>query len=286
MRDSPGILLRVWTGAFVGAVAAEVIPEMLSDTPPAIIPGMFVMSALSACVPATVLTVGFACGFRWLRRRSSAALLFALSLVFAAASVGAPYLAPKWIDSMRGTEPVFAWSPLLGGLVISFLGRREPPSEFVPSATRSDLLRRRLALIEAALLVFPVLALWPFGFVLVLAEIHDRILETSIGVALMGTSLAALLALVRLLIRFYQSRAPALSMVPKSWWVASTAGACLVVMGGVGALLQSFGLSVPGLRLFGIGIFGLPALLPFVHLAIEARVARRMPRPASSSGGH
>jgi hypothetical protein len=269
-----GVLVS-WVGAFLGAFASNVVPEILSGIPPAVIPGTLMFGAFSGFAEATVLAGGFALGFGLLRRRSSLRLLFALSLVFAAASVSAPYLVPDSIASVRGVQQAFAWTPLLSGFTLSILGSRRGSraAEFLPSATSLELLRRRVALIEALLLVCPVLSLWPFGLVVLLAETHARILEMLAGLVVMGIAAAALVALVRLLIRFYTSRAPALLVVPKSWWILSAAGAALVLFGSLVALLEQSGAATSALRLLGIGVFGITALLPWLHMAIEARVS-------------
>lgn len=142
------------------------------------------------------------------------------------------------------------------------------------AAARSEPLRRGLAFAEGALLVFPLLALWPFGLAVLLVENFSRVTYLLVGLPVMLLSAAALVALLRLLKAFVVSRGAGLRRAPKMWWVVAGIGGALVVLGcAVRALEQSETLAQGPHSPIGISVLGLPAMLPLLHMALEFRAA-------------
>ncbi|HEV7431725.1 MAG TPA: hypothetical protein VGN77_01680, partial [Steroidobacteraceae bacterium] len=124
------------------------------------------------------------------------ALLFILALVLAALDVSAPDLLRKWTASNQEHDTLLSWMPVLGGLAISCIGGRSG-SDVTQNAAKSsyELARRRLAIAEGAVLVAPLLVLWPFALVVFAVENHMQIATLLIGLALLGIAVAALVAL-------------------------------------------------------------------------------------------
>jgi hypothetical protein len=137
-----------------------------------------------------------------------------------------------------------------------------------------EVVRRVLAFAEAALLVFPLLALWPFALVVLVVNNSTRIVYLAVGLLVMALGASALLALLRLLKVFLVSRGDGLRAAPKSWWILSSGGACLVVVGTVVWLLEQSATIAHGpYSAAGVCVVGLPALLPLLHMALELRSA-------------
>lgn len=264
----------VWAGAFAGACAANVASQMLSNISGDAIPGLILFATFAAFVPATLMPTGFACGFLLRRRRPRLGIIFLLSLVLAAVDVVAPYLMAEWSPSSRGNGPAFGWAPFVGGVIMVFAPAADARDDATRprSASSFERARRGLAIVEGALLVFPLVALWPLGLVAFVIENHARIRDLSIGLVVMAISAAALAAVLHLLMTFLGSRAAALRLFGRSWWACAAGGAALAVLGSVIALLEWSGTIGRGLQTpLGIGFFGLPALLPLLHMVIEAR---------------
>jgi hypothetical protein len=135
-------------------------------------------------------------------------------------------------------------------------------------------MRLALAFAEGALLVFPLLALWPFALVILVVENSARIGYLLVGLVVMALGATALVALLRLLGAFVISRGDGLRLAPRSWWILSSAGAGLVVLGTAVWLLEQSGAVDSGPHSpLGVSIVGIPALFPLLHMTIELRRA-------------
>jgi ABC-type branched-subunit amino acid transport system permease subunit len=139
------------------------MPPHISNMPLAVIPGILMFAILSAFVSAGMALAGYACGYLILRRRATLTVLFTLAFVLAAVVNRAPELLTKWTALSQDDNTLLTWMPLLGGLAISFMGSKSTSEDFRrPAKPGSELVRRRLAIAEGAVLVFPLLVLWPF----------------------------------------------------------------------------------------------------------------------------
>ena len=266
-------LLMIWAGGFLGALGVQLTSQFLSHIPLRVLPGMLIFAAYSAFVPAALLAAGFALGYLVLHRRAIVILLFTLAFVLAAVDVAAPSVLTKWVAWNQGLDTTLSWIPLLSGVALSCLGNRSE-SDVIrsPAESGSDAARRRLAVAEGAVLVAPLLVLWPFGVVVLIVENAAKMPTLLIGLALMGIAAAALIALLSLLKSFFDLGGRGLRHVPRSRWSLSTVGAVVAVVGGIVSLLEKTGGATSGLHaMVGFGVLGVPALVPLLHMIMELR---------------
>jgi hypothetical protein len=192
------------------------------------------------------------------------ALLFVLAFVLAAVDIAAPDLLIKWESPTQDHETLLSWIPLFGGLAISFMGSRsQSDAARRPAKSSSESTRRRLAIAEGAVLVAPLLVLWPFGLVLFTVENHVRMPAFLIGLVLLGVAVGALVALLRLLKIFFDTGGVGLHGAPRALWILTVAGAGLVVVSSLSLVMGVH--TIPA----GVGVAGLPALVPALHMLVE-----------------
>lgn len=259
--------------------ALEVAPLLVAGPPLAVVPGLVFFSLFAATIPSAFAFGGFAVGRIFYRGGASKRYVSRAGALLAFGAVGARYLASALNASNQLTGFVFFGLLFFGGLIVSV---GQPTRELMARNFRSDagprFIRVTLAFAEGALFVFPLLALLPFALAVLVVENLSKGRRLVVGTVLLFGAAAALIALLRILKAFVASRGAGLERVPRSWWFSAAGGAALVLIGTIIWLLERYAILGSGSHsMLGIGILGLPALLPWLHMIAESRYAANKP---------
>ena len=267
--------LSFYLAAFASIFALEVVPLLFAGPPLGVVPGLVLFSFFAAIIPSAFAFAGFAVGRIFHRGAASQRYVSRAGALLALGAAGARYLASTLNASTQLTGLVFFGLLFFGGLIVSI---GQPTRELMARNLRSDagprFIRVALAFAEGALFVFPLLALLPFALAVLVVENLSKGGRLVIGIVVLFGAAAALIALLRILKTFVASRGGGLERVPRSWWFSAAGGAALVLIGTIIWILERYTILGGGAHsVLGIGILGLPALLPWLHMMAESRYA-------------
>lgn len=264
-------------GVFIGLLDAAMALLAIEEMPLQAAPGALLFAGLSAILPSFSSMVGFALGHRHYPSHPSTMRAFFLGLLLGVAIEIARNAPLAFNGPIAATGIGYLGALFLGGFCIALIARqgaRQKPQVDAGRVKRT--ISQTIALVELGFFVYPTLILLPLSVLILIVERFEDPVHLILGLSSSMIAVAALMSLIGLLGAFLNAGRSSLIAASRVKWALCGLGTALVAVGTAVFMLQAIKkVDLGPCGLFEQGIFGLPALMPALHMFFERWMASK-----------